>query len=289
MSDWRDVAIDEVRPGIVGYAVGALRIAALGGVTYAGLALLLVLRLVERPVCGASRPITPFVTQAVCRAALAILGLRLGQHGRPSRVGAAVCNHVSWLDIFVLGACDRVYFVAKSEVSGWPGIGWLARATGTAFITRKGSEAAAQRVLMEHRLAAGHRLLFFPEGTSTDGNRVLAFKSTLFAAFFSEALRDTAQVQPVSLRYRAPKGLDARFYGWWGDMAFGPHLWRIAVTPRGGRVEVVWHPPLATATTADRKALAAACEAEVRAGFEAAGDRMIPPGAVSSRSGSRSP
>jgi lyso-ornithine lipid O-acyltransferase len=93
--------------------------------------------------------------------------------------GALVANHASWLDIFTLNACDRIYFVSKSEVAGWPGIGWLARATGTVFINRQGREAQMQKLLFEARLRAGHRLLFFPEGTSTDGQRVLDFKSTL--------------------------------------------------------------------------------------------------------------
>ena len=94
-----------------------------------------------------------------------------------------VANHASWLDIFALNAPQRIYFVSKDEVRDWPGIGWLARATGTVFIARKSREAGVQARLFETRMAAGHRLLFFPEGTSTDGRRVLPFKTTLFAAF----------------------------------------------------------------------------------------------------------
>ena len=63
--------------------------------------------------------------------------------------GAIVANHSSWLDIFALNAAQRVYFVAKSEVAGWPGIGWLARATGTVFIARKGTEAKKQQEIFE--------------------------------------------------------------------------------------------------------------------------------------------
>ena len=74
------------------------------------------------------------------------------------------------------------------------------------------------------RLLAGHKLLFFPEGTSTDGLRVLPFKSTLFAAFFEPELHHTMWIQPVSVVYYAPVGEEARFYGWWGDMEFAPHL-----------------------------------------------------------------
>jgi 1-acyl-sn-glycerol-3-phosphate acyltransferase len=181
--------------------------------------------------------------------------------------GAVVANHGSWLDIFVLNACDLVYFVAKSEVRGWAGIGWLARATGTLFIARRGTEAKAQQAMLADRLQAGHRLLFFPEGTSTDAQRILPFKSTLFAAFLAEGLRERLQVQPVTVLYRAPAGEDARFYGWWGDMDFGGHLLRMLAAPRHGAVEVTFHPPLRAAAFPDRKALAAAAEAGVRSSF----------------------
>jgi 1-acyl-sn-glycerol-3-phosphate acyltransferase len=202
---------------------------------------------------------------------MVILGIRHRVRGRPMRGrGAVVANHAGWLDIFTLNAAQRIYFVSKSEVAGWPGIGWLARATGTVFIARKGAEALAQKNLFVARLNAGHRLLFFPEGTSTDGLRVLPFKSTLFAAFFEDGLRETQSIQPVTVVYRAPAGEDPRHHGWWGDMAFGPHLARLLATPRNGSVEIVFHPPVRVADFADRKALAAHCEAAVRSAMPAA-------------------
>jgi 1-acyl-sn-glycerol-3-phosphate acyltransferase len=138
--------------------------------TLAGLAILLVLRLAEWPLFGARRPLTPHITQFVCRFSLWVIGLKLRQHGRPMHhFGALVANHSTWLDIFVLNALDRVYFVAKTEVARWPMIGWLARATGTVFIERRGGAAGVQRQEFLDRLEKGHRLLFFPEGTSTDG------------------------------------------------------------------------------------------------------------------------
>lgn len=237
----------------------------------AGLGLTLLLRLVEKPLCAPARPLTSRITVAVCRAALRLLGLRVVATGRPlAGDGAVVANHSSWLDIFVLNARKRIYFVSKAEVAGWPGIGALARATGTVFIDRKRGSAAAQAEVFRTRLAAGHRLLFFPEGTSSDNGRVLPFKSTLFAAFFAEGLRARLVVQPVSLRFFAPPGRDARFFAWWGDMDFAPHLAQVLAAPRGGAVRLVYHPPLRVADFADRKALAAACEAAVRAGHDAA-------------------
>lgn len=235
-------------------------------VVYGGLALLLLLRLIERPLCGMNRPWTTHITQVVCRAALRILGIGFSARGRPMAAkGAVVANHCSWLDIFTLNAPQRIYFVSKSEVAGWPAIGWLARATGTVFINRRGREAKAQKELFESRLRHGQKLLFFPEGTSTDSLRVLSFKSTLFEAFFTHGLEHVMHIQPVTVIYNAPQGEDPRFYGWWGDMAFGPHLLKILAAPRQGSVEVVFHEPAAVDAFAGRKALAAHCERVVRA------------------------
>lgn len=247
-----------------------LRGGALAFVTFGGLALLLALRLFERPLCGQRRPVTPWITQFVCRMAFVILRIRYVEHGRRmTERGAVVANHSSWLDIFALNARKRVYFVSKAEVAGWPAIGWLARATGTVFITRDRREARRQTGIFEFRLKAGHKLLFFPEGTSTDGKRVLPFKSTLFAAFFTPALRDLMHVQPVTVIYRAPPGADPRFYGWWGEMDFGPHLLKVLAARRQGAVEIAYHPPLRVADFAGRKALARACEEAVRSAMPA--------------------
>ncbi len=257
--------------GVAGWAVVVLRGAVLASVTYGSLLVLLLLRLIERPLFGAGRPATPFITQFVCRAAFAIMGMGYRVRGQPMRHGggAVVANHASWLDIFTLNACQRVTFVSKAEVAAWPGIGWLARATGTVFIARDRREAKGHADVLTDRLRAGHRLLFFPEGTSTDGLRVLPFKSTLFASLFDPALGDAMRVQPVSVIYHAPPGTDARHYGWWGDMGFAPHLVRTLAVWRQGWVEVVFHDPVRVADFASRKVLAQHCEACVRAGVEA--------------------
>ena len=248
-----------------GWGLVVLRGTVLGSVTCGCLVLLSLLRLVERPVFGDARPLSPHVTRFVCRSAFLILGMKHVVQGQPmTEPGAMVCNHVSWLDIFALNAPAPVYFVAKSEVAGWPGIGWLARATGTVFIRRAATEAVLQRKVFEQRLAAGHRLLFFPEGTSTDGLRVLPFKSTLFEAFFAPALAGLL-VQPVSLTYRAPPKTDQRFYGWWGDMDLGPHLLQVLAQWRQGTVTVTYHPPVPVAGSGGRKALAARCQSVIEA------------------------
>jgi 1-acyl-sn-glycerol-3-phosphate acyltransferase len=236
---------------------------------FGGLLILLTIRLFELALCGVARPVTPYITQWVCRASLVLLGVKYTSTGSPmTGGGAVVANHVSWLDIFALNARKRIYFVAKSEVAGWPGIGWLARATGTLFIKRARGDAHSQVKVFKERLVHGHRLLFFPEGTSTDGLQVLPFKSTLFAAFFDQNLRDQIAIQPVTVNYRSPKGADPRFYGWWGDMEFGSHLLSTLAARRQGAVTVVYHPPVQLADFADRKQLAKTLEETVRSGLD---------------------
>ena len=258
--------------GAGGWLRAARRAVPLAATTFGGLLVLLLVRLVERPLHGLSRPWTPHVTQWVCRMAFRWMALPREVRGRMmAHEGIVVANHSSWLDIFALNASKRIYFVSKAEVASWPGIGWLARATGTLFIARDPRQARAQQALFEERLRAGHKLLFFPEGTSTDGVRVLPFKPTLFASLFADGLREVAWVQPVTVAYHPPDGADPRFYGWWGNMGFGDALLRVLARRRQGRVVVTYHAPLRVAGFAGRKALAQAAEAAVRGGLAAEG------------------
>lgn len=205
------------------------------------------------------------LVRLACRGCLWAVGLTLSVEGEPMhRSGAIVSNHVSWMDVFVLNAVHRVFFVAKSEVRTWPVIGLVARAVGTVFIRRSALDAAGQVDTMLARVNQGDRLLFFPEGTSTDGQRVLPFKSTLFAAFFDQDLKDALWVQPVTLNYRAPEGRDPAFYAWWGDTGFAEHLVAILARPETGQVRAVFHPPIKVSDFADRKDLAKRTEELVR-------------------------
>ncbi|WP_395543503.1 lysophospholipid acyltransferase family protein [Neotabrizicola sp. sgz301269] len=266
MNDWSSAPPPHPRIGPLGWARALARGLPMALVTFGGLALLLALRLVEAPLFGPARPWTPHITQAVCRLNLRLLGLSRTTTGTPMTArGAVVANHASWLDIFVLNAGQRIYFVAKAEVAGWAFIGWLARATGTVFIRRNAAEARDQQRLFETRLLSGHQLLFFPEGTSTDSLRVLPFKPTLFQAFFAPDLYRELQIQPVTVRYIAPRGADPRFYGWWGEMDFAPHLLLTLAARRQGSVEVIYHPPVPVDAFDGRKELAAHCERVVRA------------------------
>ncbi len=268
---WRGAPEPRLGPiPLGGRARAGVRLALLALVLAAALTAFGLARVVERPLHGPRRrPWSPGVKRLTFRAALAILGLRWRMIGRPlTGLGAQVSNHTSWLDIFVLNAAARVTFVSKAEVRGWPLLGWLAAISGTVFISRRRGESAVQQARLRERLAAGDTLVFFPEGTSTDGRRVLPFKSTLFATFLAPGL-EGARIQPVTLAYAAPEGERADFYGWWGDMTLVPHLLRVLAAPRRGEVAILYHPPIAVGEHPERKALARRAEAAVREGLEA--------------------
>jgi lyso-ornithine lipid O-acyltransferase len=201
-----------------------------------------------------------------------ILGFRIAAKGAPSERGPTlfVVNHVSYTDITILGALIRGSFVAKSEVARWPLFGVLAKLQRTVFIDRRAHRTAAQRGAIASRLAAGDGLILFPEGTSSDGNRVLPFKSALFSAAESAIGDAPVVVQPVSLAYvrlnGVPMGrLYRPFFAWYGDMEMAPHLWTLlgfgVVT-----VSVEFHEPVLASAFPSRKALAAHCRSVIAEG-----------------------
>lgn len=237
---------------------------------FGGLLAFLLTRTIERVVSKPHTPWTPHITVFVCRNALRLLRLPVSVHGaQPIAFGGVVANHSSWLDIFVLNSIQPLRFVSKAEVSKWPGIGWLARATNTVFIQRDPRQAQVQKDVLQERLKRGHKLLFFPEGTSSDGQQVLPFKSSLFAAFMGDGSGDRSSIQAISVVYHAPEHADPRFYGWWGDMGFAEHLLDTLAAQKQGRVDVMLHAALDVADIPDRKALASCLEAQVRQGHSA--------------------
>ena len=209
---------------------------------------------------GEGRPWTPVIASSAFAAILRVLSIHRIAKGRPA--GAAmVANHSSWLDVAVIYAGGPVFFVSKAEVASWPVVGVMTRLCGTLFIERRRGDAKRHRDALASRLRAGDRIAFFPEGTSSDGRRVLPFRTTLFAAFADPALAGLG-VQPVGLSYEPPPGYPQEFHAWWGGMDFAPHALRVLAAPSGGRVMVRYGAPVAA--LGDRKALAAALEAAVR-------------------------
>jgi len=210
------------------------------------------------------------------RAVSRILGLDVRIIGvrATGRAVLYVVNHSSWLDIVVLSNVLPGRFVAKKEVARWPVVGILAKLQRSVFVARERSEAGRHRNELVRRLEAGDSLIVFPEGTSGDGNRVLAFKSALFAVAEKPIAGAALMVQPVSLAYTRlngmPLGRHLRpFFTWYGDMELGPHLWRaIGMGPLTAVVQL--HEPVTIAGFASRKALAAYCQVVIAGGLSAA-------------------
>jgi 1-acyl-sn-glycerol-3-phosphate acyltransferase len=182
-----------------------------------------------------------------------------------------ISNHSSYLDIEVLGALIPGSFIAKQEVAGWPLFGVLAKLQETVFVNRQARhQVARQSASLADRLTAGDNLILFPEGTSSDGNRVLPFKTALFGVAGLRVGERPLTLQPVSVTAVAldhiPLGrLMRSLYAWYGDMDLGPHLWQLAKLG-GITVVVEFHPPVTVESFGSRKALADHCWNAVAAG-----------------------
>ncbi len=217
-----------------------------------------------------------------CRCGLWLAGVKLKKIGEPIRNGGAVmANHASWLDIMAIGATAPVHFVAKSEIEGWPIFGWMGKISNTVFIARRRIEAKAQERKLSARARGGDLLCIFPEGTSSDGLRILKFKSALFSIFVPSLTDGGEEVpgipaQPVALVYHAPPGMPESFHGWWGSMSLVDHVRSVVCLGKGGAVSVVYMHPLEPEGGADRKALAAATEHAVREAHRALLDGKTP-------------
>jgi lyso-ornithine lipid O-acyltransferase len=208
------------------------------------------------------------IVKFVSQTALRILRIKLIVHGKPmTQNGCVVANHVSWLDIFSLSSIQEIVFVSKLDVSTWFGIGLLARIVGVLFISRNRNQVLTNNLNFEDRLNKGEKLLFFPEGTSSDGLQVLPFKSTLFEAIINNSKTSDLYVQGVSIVYTAPDAEDKRFYGWWGNMEFLDHLLGILSINKTGKIDLFFHSPHQVSNFNNRKILAKALYEDVSSTF----------------------
>lgn len=182
-----------------------------------------------------------------------------------------VCNHTSWLDIPVLSALAPVSFVAKLEVGGWPFVSALARLQRSVFVDRTRRQAtgdAAAEIMT--RLKQGDTIVLFAEGTSSDGNRVLPFKTSLFGAASGVTAPSVPQVvvQTAAVVYTHVRGIplaraDRPRIGWYGDMEMTSHAWGVL---RSGPITVTIKvgPPVPLSEFKDRKDLALKTERAIR-------------------------
>lgn len=212
-----------------------------------------------------------FYHRVCCR----LLGLRVSVVGTPvdTRPALLISNHCSYLDIPAFSTTTALSFVAKSEVEEWPLFGLLARLQRTVFVDRRRASAGRQRDAIQERLGAGNVLVLFAEGTSSDGNRVLPFKSALFSVAERWEGEEELAVQPVSIAYThldgVPMGRGCRpFYAWYGDMDLGSHLVAFAGLGRAD-VEIRFHDPVRISDYASRREMARHVESVIADGMAA--------------------
>ncbi len=154
---------------------------------------------------------------------MSLLGIRLKVKGTPPARGLVVSNHLSYLDVLAFGAALPCFLVSKAEIAGWPFFGALARAGGTLFVNRSNlASAIAVSAEIAERLKGTVPVLFFPEGTSTDGSQLLRFRSRLFTPAVDAGVPITA----AAIRYVIEDGTPERELCWFGDDAFVPHLFK---------------------------------------------------------------
>jgi 1-acyl-sn-glycerol-3-phosphate acyltransferase len=177
--------------------------------------------------------------QSTARLAMSSLGIRARIIGRVPDYGLVVSNHLSYLDIVIYAATLRCSMVAKAEIEGWPVFGMMARASGALFVDRSSRDSAVQVTeQVAQRLKGPVPVLFFPEGTSTNGDEVLRFHSRLFTPAAEAGMPVTA----AAIRYVIEDGTPERELCWFGDELLLPHLWK-ALGTAGFTAEVCFGAP----------------------------------------------
>ncbi len=155
------------------------------------------------------------------RRSLTRVGIRAVHEGRVPERGMVVCNHLGYLDIGVIAISGPMVFVSKAEVAGWPFMGSLARCAGTLFLKREMRAHVAEiGSLMRPIIEAGTVVAVFPEGTSSGGDGVLPFRSSLL----EPAAANGWPVTPACITYEVSEGTVAEDVAYWRDMTFAPHF-----------------------------------------------------------------
>lgn len=207
------------------------------------------------------------------RAVCGVLGIDVVVEGQPLDVAqvAYVGNHLSYLDIAVVGSVVGGSFIAKRAMRGWPVFGWLAMLQRTVFISRDRRDAAEVMGQIDAVLDSGRNLIVFPEGTSSPGVRVLPFKSSLFSVL-ERRLDNGLQIQPFTIDLRAVDArpvatlADCDAYAYYADMTLAPHFWNF-MRGKGAQVRLVFHSPLELPEDRDRKRTAAIAHTCVASGL----------------------
>ena len=206
-----------------------------------------------------------------CAAALEGLEIDVGVVGSFPEHGAVISNHLSYVDIVVFAAVHPCVFVSKAEIEAWPIVGWMTTMSGTVYVARgHGGSAMRARRGMQAAVDAGLAVVFFPEGTTTNGSGLLKFHSGLLAqAMQSGAPITAAHIQYSLTEENEPDVSVADDVCYWGDAKMLPHIFKL-LGLRGVRVEVRFaEQPIAFSTNVTHRKQAAV---EARAAVASLGD-----------------
>ena len=181
-----------------------------------------------------------------------------------------ISNHLSYLDIPILGSTFPMRFVAKSEVEVWPLFGFLAKLGRTIFISRNRSDSLDQKNKIFKSLSSDEKVFIFPEGTTSDGNRVLDFKSSSFSAVEGQNFF----IQPIVIVYSDLNGIPINRWlrpviAWYGDMDLKPHLLKLARL-RSIKVKLIYLDVVNTKNFCDRKGVSNYLENKIKKVYSSA-------------------
>ena len=205
--------------------------------------------------------IIPYFYHKIC---LRIFGIKIKTFGKVSINSPIllISNHASYLDIIILGSLFKTSFIAKKEISKWPLLGILAKLQNTIFIDRRVSSLKSQENKIIKHLNEKKNLVIFPEGTSSDGNRVLPFKSSLFN-IFEKNLNSKILVQTITIVYKKINGIpmnriERKNITWHSNMDLIPNIFNV-LKKLSIEVEVIFNDEFLPSKEYDRKKLALHC------------------------------
>ena len=181
-----------------------------------------------------------------------------------------ISNHLSYLDIPILGSKFPLRFVAKSDVENWPFFGFLAKKGRSIFIKRNKTDSLNQKNKILDVLSSGEKVFIFPEGTTSDGNRVLEFKSSSFSSVENQNFT----IQPIVIFYSDFNGIPINRWlrpmiAWYGDMDLRPHLFKL-VGLMSIKAKLIYLDPVNTQNFANRKDLSNHLEVKIRKAYSRA-------------------
>ena len=205
--------------------------------------------------------IIPYFYHKIC---LRIFGIKIKTFGKVSINFPIllISNHASYLDIIILGSLFKTSFIAKKEISKWPLLGILAKLQNTIFIDRRVSSLKNQENKIIKHLNEKKNLVIFPEGTSSDGNRVLPFKSSLFN-IFEKNLNSKVLVQTITIVYKKINGIpmnriERKNITWHSNMDLIPNIFNV-LKKLSIEVEIIFNDEFLPSKEYDRKKLALHC------------------------------